>query len=541
MNKGIKNATGKYIAFLNSDDFYNDLDAIKKSVNALEKNNADFSYSSAHSICEKSVNVFEGDMSTVITTMPFPHLTMFTKRSVLLNENSFDEKYGLPADYDLILRLSLKDYKYVKVPGVIATYRRGGETSTYLNKDIYKEKIKDIYYDNYSDFYKFHIEQQAIDIKYKQRVPKDFVDRFREYCKSRDFQNLKTKEIIDKLVSLQDQGEVEFNPNLEEGKGLLLSKRIKSISKEKYEDKISKITDYGDTNKKSDVGVIIVTYKDGKDLLRCLDSFEEQTDKSFRIYLVDNGLSSEIREQLKKYNIVYILLKQNVGPSTGRNIGVCYAKEELIAFIDADGYVNKCYIESAKDIFKDKGKVLVRGKVLPIHCSVIVPPELYDIGNKRVPIIPTTEGNMVIRKKEYIKVGGFEDPLYGHEGIVMVHRMLTFYGYNEEEFYYDPRLVLYHDFKRVNNKEKEKRQLYMSQMIKKNYPNIHRTYNKLQYTLNLIGRAKSIKKKENLYKKHKRIENSRLYKVLMLFYNSKGNFGDLIKFPIRAIKIIFNL
>jgi hypothetical protein len=139
-----------------------------------------------------------------------------------------------------------------------------------------------------------------------------------------------------------------------------------------------------------------------------------------------------------------------------------------------------------------------------------------------------------------MRIGGFEDPLYGHEGIVMAHRMLNFYGYKEEQLYYDPRLVLYHDFEKKDNKEKEKRQLYMRQMISKNYPNIDKTYDKLSYTTNLISRAKSIKEKENLYNKHKKIENSRLYKVLMLYYDSKGNFVDLIKFPIRAMKILFN-
>jgi glycosyltransferase involved in cell wall biosynthesis len=229
-----------------------------------------------------------------------------------------------------------------------------------------------------------------------------------------------------------------------------------------------------------------------------------------------------------------------VGPSTAKNIGVCYAEEDLIAFIDAHCYVNNCYVENVKEIFKDKRKILVRGKILPINCSTVIPPRFYDIGNQAIPIIPTIGGNLVIRKRDFMRIGGFEDPLYGQECIVIAHRMLNFYDYEEEELYYDPRLVLYHDFEKIENKEKEKREKYMLKTILENYQNIQETYDKLDYTLNLITRVDNIKSKEILLHKQKKLENSRLYKILKLYYASKGNIGNIIKFPILAFKILFN-
>lgn len=52
MNKGIRKASGEYVAILNSDDFYTK-NAIELSVKALLENNADYSYATTDMISRK--------------------------------------------------------------------------------------------------------------------------------------------------------------------------------------------------------------------------------------------------------------------------------------------------------------------------------------------------------------------------------------------------------------------------------------------------------------------------------------------------------
>lgn len=165
MNRGIDRANGKYIVFLNSDDFFSSINAIKDSVELLESTNADVSYADVSYLCnDNKSKPWIGDLSIVFSAPPFCHQTMFTKTNVLKEIGYFNENYKIVSDYEMMIKLVLKGYKFVHLKENIVTFRYGGyssERELMIREDaqIYSELYKDfcdLSFDEAMDIYRFH-------------------------------------------------------------------------------------------------------------------------------------------------------------------------------------------------------------------------------------------------------------------------------------------------------------------------------------------------------------------------------------------------
>lgn len=198
MNKGIQAAKGDYIAFLNSDDFYHNKQAVELSVKALEKTKADFSYANFIVTGENQRYIERGELERFLYIMPFGHPTMFVKTSVIRAENGFDESLGLPADYDLIIRLILKNYLSVYIDSEIVTYRLGGLGTT----TDHSNEIGKIYLKNFSPFCNFSGINEAKKIMYEGILPKGFAGRFQSYAKKLKLNNMDIDKVMSHLESM---------------------------------------------------------------------------------------------------------------------------------------------------------------------------------------------------------------------------------------------------------------------------------------------------------------------------------------------------
>lgn len=125
MNKGVKAAKGKYVVFMNTDDYFT-VYALEKHVNILEVAKADFSFAIARIFKENNERyVFYPCEKLFFYTMPFSHQTLFCKRDILL-KMPFNCKYKLAADFDFIQHLYLENYRSVFVPFITAYYDASG-------------------------------------------------------------------------------------------------------------------------------------------------------------------------------------------------------------------------------------------------------------------------------------------------------------------------------------------------------------------------------------------------------------------------------
>ncbi len=149
-NKGVAKARGKYIAFLNSDDFWHDPRGVEYSVRELEKHNAVFSYA-ARLIAREGQKPSQADapISGFFYCQPFCHQTMFTRTDSLRKLGGFNLLYKVCADGDVMIQLILKGAKPVRVPLCFTTFRAGGLNTNYP-KDALEQERWSIYRANFT-------------------------------------------------------------------------------------------------------------------------------------------------------------------------------------------------------------------------------------------------------------------------------------------------------------------------------------------------------------------------------------------------------
>jgi len=144
MNKGIALATGDYLGFLNADDIYASAEVLERIAQAVQAEGVDAAYGDL-------VYVRQDDPHAVVRywrSGPYAagriergwmpaHPTFFVRTELLRRLGGFDTRYRFQADYEMMVRLFLKErITSAYIPQVLVRMRVGGHTNRSL-RNVY--------------------------------------------------------------------------------------------------------------------------------------------------------------------------------------------------------------------------------------------------------------------------------------------------------------------------------------------------------------------------------------------------------------------
>jgi len=127
MNKGIRKASGTWINFMNSGDYFYNNRVVEDSIAAIPNNKKyKIVYGNFIWKSEKTENFIIAKTGVKMHyTMPSCHQSFFIDTQ-LHKENLYDTNYRIAADFDFLCKMKCQGIRFLKIPVTVAVYQSGG-------------------------------------------------------------------------------------------------------------------------------------------------------------------------------------------------------------------------------------------------------------------------------------------------------------------------------------------------------------------------------------------------------------------------------
>jgi len=143
MNKGVRQATGEYLIFMNSGDIFISELICEKVAMKIKETECDIFYGDYIAIDEESrieLIVKAKHLKSIYRGMIFSHQAVFTKLE-LLKKHPFDIRFKISADFEQYISFFLEGRKFKYYPYTISKTLIGGISYSNINTSIEKTKI----------------------------------------------------------------------------------------------------------------------------------------------------------------------------------------------------------------------------------------------------------------------------------------------------------------------------------------------------------------------------------------------------------------
>lgn len=328
MNKGLSLAKGKYIIFINADDWY-ELDAIESLLNAYKGSGTSFV-----SACARKIGLDRADLG-ILGHMPYDdsmyfgmsirHELMLVPTSIYQDVGGYDESYKIISDFEFALRLYKKGFSFYEVPRPLLNFRVSGVSN--------------------NDF-------KAIEDEHYRLIVKHF-----PFLSIADARTAANEQILtlDKIVEVSKK----YLPESFFVKALLSYARRRQFFS-------SELATLENLLPYPRVSVIIPVYNAEATISRALDSVLSQDQVSLEVICIDDYSSDSSLEVLNQYaerdsRVKVLTNAHNQGVSATRNNGIRSAAGSFIFFLDADDRIAKDGLRTLLAACEDSNPDIIRG------------------------------------------------------------------------------------------------------------------------------------------------------------------------------------
>ena len=153
--------------------------------------------------------------------------------------------------------------------------------------------------------------------------------------------------------------------------------------------------------------VIVPMYR-GEYITKLVEHLNKQNLKDFEVIIVDSGENrGDAIHNLCDFKLKY-LFKGDIGAAKARNIGIQYARGDIIAFTDDDCQPDADWLMNAKSYFENDSLVGLEGYIYT-DASKINDPKYRIVTNRGFEGIGFMTANLFIRRDIVEKIGGFDE------------------------------------------------------------------------------------------------------------------------------------
>lgn len=189
------------------------------------------------------------------------------------------------------------------------------------------------------------------------------------------------------------------------------------------------------------ISVVVPCYNQGKFLSETLDSVLAQTLKEWECIVVDDGSTDNSADIAKAYcakdNRIQYSYQENAGPSAARNKGVALSKAPLIYFLDGDDWIDPTLLELGVNYMNANSTCKLYYTRAICYGSYEGELVLKYTSYKDLLVSNSIICASIIRRKDFERVGGFDEELFGYEDWEFFIRIL----YHNDTIYKEPQIL----------------------------------------------------------------------------------------------------